>query len=123
VQKRTVNYFGRFLSVLFNARNTANFQVSIFQVSQLEVWNALQLGKEEKLMRKLKVSKIWIPAFLLAVVMAGRGDADKNAGTLPASGDPLWNAADVKSVSLAHQEDSSPDCLIHNSFVTSQPVG
>jgi hypothetical protein len=30
-------------------------------------------------MRKLKVSKIWIPAFLLAVVMAGCGDADKNA--------------------------------------------
>jgi hypothetical protein len=31
-------------------------------------------------MRKLKVSKIWIPAFLLAVVMAGCGDPDKNAG-------------------------------------------
>jgi hypothetical protein len=31
-------------------------------------------------MRKLKVSKIWIPAFLLAVVMAGCGDSDKSAG-------------------------------------------
>lgn len=31
-------------------------------------------------MRKLKVSKIWIPAFLFAVVMAGCGDPDKNAG-------------------------------------------
>jgi hypothetical protein len=31
-------------------------------------------------MRKKKVSKIWIPAFLLAVVMAGCGDADTNAG-------------------------------------------
>jgi hypothetical protein len=31
-------------------------------------------------MRKLKVSKIWIPAFLLAVVMAGCNDPDKNAG-------------------------------------------
>jgi hypothetical protein len=31
-------------------------------------------------MRKLKMSKIWIPAFLFAVVMAGCGDPDKNAG-------------------------------------------
>jgi hypothetical protein len=31
-------------------------------------------------MRTLKVSKIWIPAFLLAVVMAGCSDPDKNAG-------------------------------------------
>jgi hypothetical protein len=31
-------------------------------------------------MHKLKVSKIWIPAFLLAVVMAGCSDSDKNAG-------------------------------------------
>jgi hypothetical protein len=32
-------------------------------------------------MRKLTVRKIWIPAFLLAVLMAGCGDADKNAGS------------------------------------------
>jgi hypothetical protein len=38
------------------------------------------LGEEEKLMRKLKVSKIWIPAFLLAVLVAGCGDPDKNVG-------------------------------------------
>ena len=37
-------------------------------------------------MRKLKVSKIWILAFLLAVVMAGCGDPDKGAG---AAGGPL----------------------------------
>jgi hypothetical protein len=39
-------------------------------------------------MLKLKVSKIWIPAFLLAVVMAGCSDPDKRAvaGT---PGDPL----------------------------------
>jgi len=37
-------------------------------------------------MRKLKVSKIWIPAFLFAVLMAGCGDADKNAGQ---PGNPL----------------------------------
>jgi len=31
-------------------------------------------------MRKFMVSKIWIPAFLFAVVMAGCGDPDKNPG-------------------------------------------
>jgi hypothetical protein len=31
-------------------------------------------------MRKLKVRKIWIPAFLLAVLIAGCGDADKSTG-------------------------------------------
>jgi hypothetical protein len=31
-------------------------------------------------MRKLKVSKIWIPAFLLAAVMAGCGDSDVSGG-------------------------------------------
>jgi len=31
-------------------------------------------------MRKLKVSKIWIPAFLLAVATAGCGDSDKSTG-------------------------------------------
>jgi hypothetical protein len=39
-------------------------------------------------MRKLKVSMFWIPAFLLTVLMAGCGDADKNAGT-GNPGDPL----------------------------------
>jgi hypothetical protein len=39
------------------------------------------MGEEEKLMRKLDVSKLWIPAFLLVLVMAGCGDPDKNAGT------------------------------------------
>ena len=36
----------------------------------------------------LKISKIWIPAFLLAVVMAGCSDGDKRAGT-GNPGDPL----------------------------------
>jgi hypothetical protein len=36
-------------------------------------------------MRTLKVSKIWIPAFLLAVVMAGCGDSDKGAPAGPLS--------------------------------------
>jgi hypothetical protein len=52
-------------------------------MSRVEVWNAMLLGKEEKLMRKLMVGKIWIPAFLLAVAMAGCGDSDVGGG--PAS--------------------------------------
>src|ERR1700721_162090 len=39
-------------------------------------------------MRKLTVRKMWIPAFLLAVLMAGSGDPDKNAGA-GNPGDPL----------------------------------
>jgi Big-like domain-containing protein len=48
----------------------------------------LQLREEEKLMRTLKVNKIWIPAFLLAVALAGCGDPDKNPNASNA-GDPL----------------------------------
>jgi hypothetical protein len=36
-------------------------------------------------MRKSKVSKIWIPAFLLAVLVAGCGDSDKGAPAGPLS--------------------------------------
>jgi hypothetical protein len=43
---------------------------------------------KEKLMRKLKVSKIWIPAFLLAVALTGCSDPDKSAGA-GNPGDPL----------------------------------
>jgi hypothetical protein len=39
-------------------------------------------------MRKLKVSKIWIPAFLLAVLVVGCSDPDKNPGA-GNPGDPL----------------------------------
>jgi hypothetical protein len=39
-------------------------------------------------MRKLKVSKIWIPALLLAVLVIGCSDPDKNAGN-GSPGDPL----------------------------------
>src|ERR1700676_2008399 len=41
--------------------------------------------ERKNLMSTLKVSKIWIPAFLLALVMAGCSDSDKQAGT----GSPL----------------------------------
>jgi hypothetical protein len=51
--------------------------VSISLRRFIEAWNALSLGEEEKLMRNLKMSKILIPAFLLAIVMAGCGDPDK----------------------------------------------
>jgi hypothetical protein len=46
------------------------------------------VGEEEKLMRKFMVSKIWISAFLLAVLAAGCGDSDKNANA-GNPGDPL----------------------------------
>jgi len=38
------------------------------------------VGDEEKQMHILKVSRIWIPALLLAILMAGCGDGDKRAG-------------------------------------------
>ncbi len=38
---------------------------------------ALQVCKEEKLMRNSNFRMFWIPAFLLAAVVAGCGDADK----------------------------------------------
>jgi hypothetical protein len=40
---------------------------------------------EEKQMRKLKVSKIWIPAFLLAVAIAACNDPDASKGGPPPS--------------------------------------
>jgi len=43
---------------------------------------------EKKLMLKSIISKVWIPAFVLAVVMAGCSDPDKRAGT-GGPGDPL----------------------------------
>jgi len=48
----------------------------------------LYLGEEEKLMRKLKVSKIWILAFLLAAALVGCGDTDKAGGPTSATTPP-----------------------------------
>jgi hypothetical protein len=53
----------------------------------------LQLGEEEKLMRKL-INKISIPAFLLAVVMAGCCGSSNNSGT----GNPSLTPPTVTSV-------------------------
>jgi hypothetical protein len=43
---------------------------------------------EEKLMRKSRVGRFWIPTLLLAAVLGGCGDPDKNAGS-GKPGDPL----------------------------------
>jgi hypothetical protein len=48
----------------------------------------LELGEEEKVMRKLAVSKIWMPVVLMALGVVGCGDPDKNAN-LGNPGDPL----------------------------------
>jgi hypothetical protein len=45
-----------------------------------EVCNAFKLAEEEKLMRKLTVNGILFSALLLAILAAGCGDSDKNAG-------------------------------------------
>jgi hypothetical protein len=42
-----------------------------------EVWPPVS-SYEENRMRKLMVGKVWISAFLLAALVAGRGDSDKN---------------------------------------------
>jgi hypothetical protein len=63
------------------------------------------MDDEEKLMRKLTVSRIWIPALLLAAVLAGCGDPDKNAGN-GKPGDPLTPPT-VVSVT---PPDGSPVC-------------
>jgi hypothetical protein len=41
-------------------------------------WGPPAASYEEKLMRKLMFGKMWISAFLLAAVVAGCGDSDKN---------------------------------------------
>jgi hypothetical protein len=64
-------------------------------------------------MHKLMVSKIWILAFLLAVVMAGCGDSDKNAGTgNPA--DPLT----PPTVASSTPPDASIGACPNNGLIT-----
>src|SRR5580692_3182184 len=48
--------------------------------------NELSRNEGEKLMRKLKFTRVWIPAFLLAGLLTGCGDSDPNVGK---PGNPL----------------------------------
>src|SRR5713226_1863419 len=65
-------------------------------------------------MRKLKVSEIWISAFLLAVVLAGCRDPDKNAGAGGNPGDPLT----PPTVSSVTPPDASPGACPNTSLIT-----
>jgi Ice-binding-like/Bacterial Ig-like domain len=51
-------------------------------------------------MRKLKVSKIWIPAFLLAALVAGCGDPDKGANAGPLAAPTVVSVTPTNGVSL-----------------------
>jgi len=72
-----------------------------------------QRGEEEKLMRISKVCKIWIPAFLLALAMAGCSDPDKNAGT-GNPGDPLT----LPTVTVVTPPDGSTLVCPNNAVIT-----
>jgi hypothetical protein len=60
----------------------------------------------EKPMPKLKVSKIWIPVFLLVMAMAGCSDPDKNAGT----GSPTDPVAQPTVTSVTPPDGSTLVC-------------
>jgi hypothetical protein len=64
-------------------------------------------------MRKLKVSKIWIPAFLLAVLVVGCSDPDKNAGA-GNPGDPLT----PPTVTSVTPLDASPSVCSTTALIT-----
>jgi len=64
-------------------------------------------------MSKLRVGNIWIPAFLLAAVLAGCGDPDKNAGT-GNPGDPL---SPPTVTSVTPPNGSAPVCP-NNAVIT-----
>ena len=71
------------------AINRSNFTKKFMAVAarvdsrvRREIAEFAQVDSEgEKLMSTLKACKIWIPLFLLMMVMASCGDSDKNAGT------------------------------------------
>ena len=71
------------------------------------------MDDEEKLMRKLRAGRICIPAFLLAAVLAGCGDPDKNAGN-GNPGDPLTPPT---VTSVTPPDGSGPVCP-NNAVVT-----
>jgi hypothetical protein len=64
-------------------------------------------------MRKLKVSKIWIPVFLLAVLVVGCSDPDKNAGA-GNPGDPLTPPTVISVTPL----DASPGVCPNTALIT-----
>jgi len=68
--------------------------------------------KQKKLMRKLMVSKIWIWALLLTVLVAGCGDWDKNARN---PGDPLTPPT-VTSVTPPDGSTGANDAVITATF-------
>jgi hypothetical protein len=99
----------------------------------IEAWNALSLGEEEKLMRKLKVSKIWILAFLLAALVAGCGDSDKaaNAGPLstpvvvsvtPTNGLTLL-CHNIAVISATFNKAMNPATINTSTFTLTDPTG
>jgi len=99
----------------------------------IEAWNAFQLGEEEKLMRKLMVSKIWIPAFLLAALVAGCGDPDKgaNAGPLaaptvvsvtPTNGLTLL-CPNIAVISATFSKAMNPATINTSTFTLTDPTG
>jgi ice-binding like protein/Big-like domain-containing protein len=75
-------------------------------------------------MRKSKVSKIWIPAFLLAALVAGCGDSDKNAGgpltpptvlsVTPTAG--IMNACQTTPVTATFSKAMNPATITANTF-------
>jgi len=69
--------------------------------------------EEEKLMCKLKVSKIWIPAFLLAVLVIGCSDPDKNAG----AGNP-GNPLTPPTVTAVTPPDGSLGACLNSALIT-----
>jgi len=64
-------------------------------------------------MRKSMVSKIWIPAFLLAALVAGCGDSDKNAG---AAGGPLTPPTVVSVVPAAGAPGICQNAIVTATF-------
>jgi len=87
---------------------TINPESWIMRAPLPEVWNAFKLAEEEKLMRKLTVNGILFSALLLAILAAGCGDSDKNAG-VGNPGSPL-TAPSVEAPSVLPPNGSSGIC-------------
>jgi hypothetical protein len=82
------------------------------QTGNSQAWNALPLNEEEKLMRIVKITKIVISAFLLAVAMTGCGDEKSAAAGNP--GDPLT----LPTVTSVTPLDASPSICSTTAIVS-----